>query len=213
MPKQLWVVRAGRDAVYCEDFLRLKVVAIGWWEAGDLTRLTSREQIAKAIAKSYPDASKGTLSSYAGQVQRFRFDLKKDESVVTYDAAKRLYHIGTVVGDYEYHPECELELRNSRAVTWLGTVPRDKLSAATKNSLGSISTIFRASETASEEILSILKAPAPVAEDSTASTTTADLIPDDEVQVRENIEQSAMDFLQDRIIKLTWSQMQELVAG
>ncbi len=146
-----------------------------------------------------------------GQVHRFLCELVKGETVVTYDASKRIYHLGTVVGDYAYHADYDVELRHTRAVTWTATLERDRLSASTKNSLGSIATIFCASEAASDEVVGLIAAtpatlnPIPSEDNSEPE--------DDEIEVLQDTEQRAMDFLQDRLSKLSWDQMQELVAG
>lgn len=211
MSKQLWVVRAGRDAIYVEDFLDKKMVAIGWNQVGDLSGIHSREEVAAILMRSYPEYTKFQLSMNTGQVHRFLWELVKGEIVLTYDPGKRIYHVGTVVGDYVYHPDYDVELRHTRAVNWTGTVERDSLSAGTKNSLGSIATIFRASEAASDEVIALIddrpmKSKPPLQEESHEAT-------DDEVEVLQDTEQRAMDFLQDRLNKLSWDQMQELVAG
>ncbi len=209
MAKQVWVVRAGRDAVFIEDFRRLNVVAIGWPEAGDLTRLRSRDEIASALARGLPEYTKSQLSSNTGQVSRFRFDLKKGETVLCYEPGRRVYHVGTIEGDYEYHPQYDRELRNTRAVKWTGEVSRDRLSAATRNSLGSISTLFQASEAATVEVLGLLaSAPVREAQPMASAPEVAG-----EVEVRKDTEQKAKEFLQDRLSKLRWDQMQDLVAG
>ena len=211
MPKQLWVVRAGRDAVYVEDFLEKKMVAIGWSQVGDLGGLHSREQVAAVLIRSYPEYTKFQLSMNTGQVHRFLCELVKGETVLTYDPSKRIYHLGTVVGDYVYRRDYDVELRHTRAVTWTATIGRDRLSASTKNSLGSIATIFRASESASDEVVGLVDS-RPV--DLKPFPPDADREPDDdEIEVLQDTEQRAVDFLQDRLSKLSWDQMQELVAG
>jgi restriction system protein len=211
MPKQLWVVRAGRDAIFVEDFSEKKMVAIGWNQIGNLSGLHSRDEVAAVLISGYPEYTKFQLSMNTGQVHRFLCELVRGETVLTYDPSKRIYHLGTVVGDYVYRPDYDVELRHTRAVTWTATVERDSLSASTKNSLGSIATIFRASESASDELVGLI------------DVEPADLKPlppddnneseDDEIEVLQDTEQRAMDFLQDRLSKLSWDQMQELVAG
>jgi len=114
MPKQLWVVRAGRDAVYVEDFLEKKMVAIGWSQVGDLGGLHSREQVAAVLIRSYPEYTKFQLSMNTGQVHRFLCELVKGETVLTYDPSKRIYHLGTVVGDYVYRRDYDVD-RDNRA--------------------------------------------------------------------------------------------------
>ena len=71
MAKQLWVVRAGRDGIYIEDFLNKKMVAIGWSSTGDMTGFHTREQVAEVLARDYPEYTKFQLSMNTGQVLAF----------------------------------------------------------------------------------------------------------------------------------------------
>jgi restriction system protein len=211
MSKQLWVVRAGRDAVYVEDFLAGQMVAIGWNATGDLTNIQSRTQVSAELANCYPEYTKFQLSMNTGQVHRFLCELVKGETVLTYEPGRRIYHVGTIVGDYVFRPENDIELRHTRAVDWSASVERDSLTAGTKNSLGSIATIFRASDAASAEVLALMAS-------SPSGTSVVQPKPeitvaDDEVEVLQDTEQRALEFLQDRLSKLSWDQMQELVAG
>jgi restriction system protein len=100
--------------------------------------------------------------------------------------------------------------RHTRAVRWKRTINRDELSPATKNSLGGIATIFCISPEASGEILDELR-PQP---------DTSEFVPATEViqaeateEIRKDTEQRALEFLQDRLSRLDWQEMQELVAG
>jgi restriction system protein len=211
MQKQLWVVRAGRDGVYVQDFLDKAMVAIGWSQSGDLTGFQTREQVAAALIEAFPEYSKFQLSMNAGQVHRFLCELVPGEMVLTYDPDKRLYHLGTVTGNYVFHSDYDVELRHTRAVKWTSEFERDRLTAATKNSLGSIATIFRASEDASEEVLGLI-AVGPAGAKSSPSETDEEAS-DEELEVRQDTEQRAREFLQDRLDKLSWDDMQRLVAG
>src|SRR6202022_1706752 len=136
------------------------IAAIGWAEIGDLSDVHSREEIATRLAEHYPEYTKPQLSANTGQVWRFRDELVAGETVLTYDPNERVYHFGEVTGDYSFRPDLDPELRHSRSANWSDVVPRDKLSGATKNSLGSISTIFCISPSAADEILSLIVSPA-----------------------------------------------------
>lgn len=210
MPKQVWMVRAGRNAVYLEDFLSLQIAAIGWGKIGNLSAVHGRDQIGRLVAKYYPDYNKFQRASSVGQIYRFREDLNPGETVLTYDPGNRLYHVGTTNGDYVYRPDLPEHIQHTREVRWAGNIPRDELTADTKNSLGSISTIFCVSETAAEEILRTVQngphlQPEPMVRE--------DIELEAEAEVRKDTEQRALEFLQDRLSKLSWDEMQELVAG
>jgi restriction system protein len=94
-------------------------------------------------------------------------------------------------------------------VKWDGTVKRDSLSISTRNSLGAIATLFLLPPDAADEVEKLLAgvpvpqaAPVEAAEDE----TQVDLIFKD-------IQNKAFEFIKDKITKLQWDEMQELVAG
>eukprot|EP01035_Chromulina_nebulosa_P062029 gene62029-84832_t len=138
---KMWMVRAGRGAIFYDDFKENRAVSIGWKEIGPLDRFSSREDIAAAVASYLPDSNVQSLAMAAGQLMRFRSDIQVDDRVVTYDPSRRVYLVGTVTGPYRFDPIIP-EQPNTRSVAWSGEVSRDLLSATTRNSLGAISTLF-----------------------------------------------------------------------
>ncbi|MDE1160987.1 MAG: restriction endonuclease [Acidobacteriaceae bacterium] len=208
MVKQVLMVRAGRDSIFIDEFLSRQMVAIGWWQLGDLSDVRSRDQIRGLVERAWPDSNKFQNSSSVGQVYRFRSELVPGATTATYDSNRRVYHLGTVTGEYIYHPEYDPELVHTKAVKWEKEIARDVLSAAAKNSLGSISTIFRLSDEAAEELRG--------AGQKAIAIPVTESVEDEaegETEVRRDTEQRALEFLQDRLSKLAWDEMQELVAG
>ncbi len=208
MARQLWMVRAGRDSVFIDEFLSHQMVAIGWSHLGDLSNVHSREELALLVEQAWPENNRFQNAASVGQVYRFREEIVPGQAVTTYDSNRRIYHIGIVTGDYEYHPEYDPELRHTRSVRWEGEVSRDELSAGAKNSLGAISTIFCLSSSVADELLSPQKGDA-----QTDDGPSVEGEIEAETEVRKDTEQRALEFLQDRLSKLAWDQMQELVAG
>jgi restriction system protein len=107
-----------------------------------------------------------------------------------------------------YHPEYDPELVHTKAVRWDREISRDVLSAASKNSLGSISTIFCLSADAADEVVSNRQ--------KVKDVHAADFVDEEiegESEIRRDTEQRALGFLQDKLTKLDWDEMQELVAG
>jgi|ERR1039458_4027619 restriction system protein len=211
MAKKVWVVRAGRGGVFVSEFLSHKIVGIGWSELGDLTNVHGRAQISALMEEKIPASSKIERAVASGQVYRFRDELVQNETVLTYDPSERNYWAGTVIGEYRYRPDLHEELRHTRGVNWIRRVGRDLLSPATKNSLGAISTIFCVSEEASEEILAVASGEAVI--ESAPDSPTSEIVHEEETEVRKDTEQRAMLFLQDKLSRLDWEEMQELVAG
>jgi restriction system protein len=208
MAKQLWMVRAGRDSIFIDEFLSRQMVAIGWSKLGDLSNVHSREELTRLVEQAWPENNKFQNGASIGQVYRFRQEIVPGQAVTTYDSSSRIYHVGTVTGDYEYHPEYDSELRHTRSVRWEKEVSRDKLSAEAKNSLGAISTIFCLSSSVVDELLN--------SQDDDSQEDEGPSVEGEieaEAEVRKDTEQRALEFLQDRLSKLAWDQMQELVAG
>ncbi|MHB1795255.1 MAG: restriction endonuclease [Acidobacteriaceae bacterium] len=210
MAKQVWMVRAGRDSAFIYEFLSRQMIAIGWTKMGDLSNVRSREQISQLVEQSWPENNKFQNSASVGQVYRFRDEIVPDETVVTYDSNRRIYHLGTVTGDYVYHPEYDPELVHTRSVRWEKEISRDVLSAESKNCLGAISTIFRLSDGAAKEVLALGQNGQTV---QAAELSSVENEIEAEAEVRKDTEQRALEFLQDKLSKLDWDEMQELVAG
>jgi len=205
MDEFLWMVRAGSNSVFYEDFIAKNVVAIGFDRLGDLSNIKDHEALMKKAQIAYDGYKKAQISNYANQVSNFLFEIEKGDYVITYDSYSRLYMVGNVTEDYEYNPKLLEEMPNIRKVKWLKSIPRDSLSNTTKNSLGAIQTLFQPRDSAKKEILSILEGKETVATDQ-------QVIVEPDTSPREVVEQ-AEEFIKDKIVGISWQDMQELVAG
>ena len=202
MSEDIWMVRAGRGGVFAEDFIEESFVSIGFPDAGEVTAPVNKDEVKAAMLKQNPKVKHGMAVS---QIKRFYDDVKVGDSVLTYDPAQRLYFIGTVNSDVK---NIEHELPRSREVKWSSQVARESLNQSTRNSLGSISTLFKIRDEAAADIL------ANVVNLGTESIASIDLQEDDaeREELVEKIESQSQELLEDRIASLDWEQMQELVA-
>lgn len=208
MAKQVWMVRCGRDSAFINEFLSHQMIAIGWAKLGDLSNVHSREQYSQLVEQAWPENNKFQNSASVGQAYRFREEIIQGAPIVTYDSNRRIYHLGVVTGDYVYHPGYDPELVHTKPVKWEKEISRDILSAGSKNSLGAISTVFCLSAEASEELISLGQ------NGKTAQTAgSVENEVEGETEIRRDTEQRALGFLQDKLSKLGWDEMQELVAG
>lgn len=202
--KNMWMVRAGENASLFSEFQNREIIAIGWNEVGNLSEITSHLDIKEKVKKIYSNEHDGYISNTAGQLNRFRFDFNKGDKVITYNPENRIYLIGEIIGDYEW--DTAFKYGNVRRVKWLGEVSRDKLSTSTKNMLGSTLTIFKLNEVAVREIIQQLTGQSEIEVESDIAEESLDLI-------KEDIRNQAHEFIKDQILKLSWDNVQKLVAG
>jgi restriction system protein len=87
-------------------------------------------------------------------IRKFRDDIKQGDTLITYSQEHREYLVGEDLDQYEFRTEPEQigELQHIRKVKWLGRVSRDQFSQATRNSLGSVLTVFSLSDTVISEV-------------------------------------------------------------
>lgn len=202
--KRMWMVRAGEGGYIFDDFKGKSLVAIGWGNLGDLSEVNSPEKIKELTKSAYPESKLGTVYNVAGQMNRFRFGFKKGDQVVTYDPQSRVYMIGEIISDYTYD-KTRPDYKHTRKVKWLGEVPRDKISTSTKNTLGAISAIFEIGDDAQRELNALLSGKK-VEAAASETKEELDVIKDDTIE-------KSREFIKDRVLALSWEEMQELVAG
>lgn len=203
------MVRAGRDAHAISEFREKGVVAVGWGQLRPLNDFVNREAIEKAIAESRPDLSPKQRLNAASQLDRFRIGLHIGDRVVSYDPERREYLLGTITSEPIFDPALVMDLPNYRRVTWDASVQRDSLSAASRNSLGAIQTLFRLPDDCAVEIDSLSRAASP----ASAAPPTAPESADAEEDLLNDLAAKSHEFIKDRLVKLPWDDMELLVAG
>ncbi len=203
--RTMWMVRAGENASLFNKFKDKNVVAIGWNEVGDLSNVSTPEDVKQIVRDKYPEYKSGKLNITAGQLVKFRFKFRKGDYIITYDPENRIYLVGEITGDYEYNPG-SLGYSHVRRVKWLGEVSRDMLSTSTKNTLGAISTLFELSESAKEEILRVL-------EEKEEMPESIEIAKEEMETIKEDMIAKAHEFIKDKILALNWEEMEELVAS
>ena len=153
----MWMVRSN-GGKFANDWLERGIVAIGWDDLEvNISQFQSKEELKKAIAECWPNLKEGAVISSASQLWKFVHVLQIGDSVITYDSAARQYYVGEITGAHEYSASTEYDYHNIRKVKWYETaLDRDNLSNQTKNSLGSVLTVFRVPDFAITEIEALL---------------------------------------------------------
>ena len=205
----MWMVRAGQGGYLIEEFVTHELIAIGWRKLGDLSAINSQEEIRERYNCVYPDESPGKAALDISMIYKFCCKLEINQKVVTYDPLNREYLIGSITSDY-YHDTDEIaeeisDYAHLRKVGWEGSVGRDVLSISSRNSLGSIQTLFSVNEEVSTELLSHLAEPTP-SEDIEGDDDGLD-------QIREDTVARAHELIKDKLLELSPDEMEELAAA
>ncbi|MBL0042026.1 MAG: restriction endonuclease [Xanthomonadales bacterium] len=206
----MWMVRAGEGGWRIDEFKSRSMVSIGWQEMGDMSALKSRDDFVRQIGRVYLDNTKAQTSTSAGMVFRFVREMKIGDGVVTYDPAERKYLIGTIRSDYR-HDSKQPNGPNVRDVDWRGQVYRDALSVSARNSLGAIATLFLLSPDVASEIERVATSGSGLQTSSLRADDTEDVQQVEDIY--RDIQNKSAEFIKDRLIRLSWDEMQELVAG
>lgn len=208
----MWLVRSGRGGENLDDFLTLGIVAFNDTRIGKLSPAVTKEELLALYAKHYPEEKEGSRASWASQILRLISEVAIGDDVATWDASRRVYVIGKITSGYEW-VSGEGKSAHARRVEWSKETPRDSLSAATRNTLGSVLTVFKLNADAEKDLLAHAvprgSQPPPVAPKPKEVEKNAEVL----LEISEETFQKADAFIEDQIDTLSWEQMQELVAG
>lgn len=179
-----WLIRAGREARYASDWFANGYIAI-YWQLNDLDIAgAARQEVRDMVDAIYADSSQQARAMITGQVHRF----------------------GSVMqtGDDEH------DSRYSRPVIWRTVASRDKLADTSKNSLGTIATLSQIGD----DVFADLTAAAGASDDSpSAPAQAADNETTDDDETRRITANEGIEKIKDRIVALSWEDMESLVAG
>ena len=136
--KRVWGIHTKDDNL----FLQKDVIAIGWKEIGDLSKIkTERDAFKEKYAQVYPDAKKGSIANGAGMLYRFACEVQVGDYVVFPSKIDRKINIGIVEGNYEYNPDA-VEYVQQHKVKWLKHLPRTAFSQGALYEVGSAMSFF-----------------------------------------------------------------------
>lgn len=200
-----WMIRAGRGGKLIEDF-ELGYIAIGWNEIGDLTKLRSVDEIRDTYIGCYGNAKPSRTHNSVAMLRKFRDEISKGDTVITYSAERREYLVGEDLGQYRFMPSDKLigGFANTRAVKWLGKVSRDVLPVSTRNSLGSTLTLFALTDNVLRDLRAAL-AGAPI--------QSVGIEQEDLSEAKEQVVSQAHELIKDKILALQADEMEELAAA
>ena len=202
----MWLIRAGRGGDWIEDFLGKEVAAVGFLHE-PVSKDLSKAEVVERLRKARGEAAAAKLENAAGQLLRFLREVKVGDPIATYDPDSRNYYLGTIAGEPRFDLKGLEGLPHVRDVRWTHKVPRDALSGPARNTLGAIQTLFRVNAETAEELRS---KQVPKDAEDVEPVAPVEAAP---AELRAEMAEKAESFIEDRIQRLDWEQMQDLVAG
>lgn len=138
MGNTVWGIHTSDDRLFLTD----NVIAIGWKEFGDLSKLNSnRDAFKKNYEEIYPNAKKGSIATSAGMLFRFIHEINIGDYVVFPSKSNRKINIGIIEGAYLYNLD-EKEYVHQRKVKWLKNLNRTEFSQGALYEVGSALSLF-----------------------------------------------------------------------
>ena len=193
---------------YADELLERGIVGLGWGETGpEIKKARSPQDFYEIVSNHFDDYTDQQTINAGRQLYKFFREIEVDDPVMTYDSPRRTYHIGTIVGEAEINPQEDDHFPNFRRVKWSHQIERDKLSQAARNSLGSTLTLFQPSDATVDEIDKLILSP------KTATIETAPLADTETEDPFANASENSRELIKDRLMRLSWQDMQALVAG
>lgn len=182
--KKVWGIHTQNDSL----FLNKDLIAIGWRDFGDLSKVEeSRDAFKAHYIEAYPDAKKGQIANGAGMLYRFLHEVQIGDYVVFPSKTDRKINIGTIDGDY-YFEDSDGEYVQRRKVKWLKHIPRLNFSQGALYEVGSAMSFFSVKNYA-DEFLSALD------KDFKKSVTSDDAEDESVGATAEDIVESTKDFI------------------
>lgn len=175
--KKVWGIHTLNDNL----FLSKNLIAIGWREFGDLSKIEpTREAFKEHYIEAYPDAKKGQVSISSGMLFRFIHEVRNGDYIVFPSKEDRKINLGVVEGDY-FYDESDGKYVQRRKVKWLRHLPRTLFSQGALYEVGSAMTFFSVKNYADEYISALDKdfkstVIGDEAEDETVAATAEDII-------------------------------------
>ena len=174
--KKVWGIHTLNDNL----FLTKNIIALGWREYGDLSKIeASREAFKAHYAKVYPDAKKGQIATSAGMLYRFMYEAQIGDYIIFPSKIDRKINVGTIESEYYFEDDGEYVQR--RKVKWLKHLPRTAFTQGALYEVGSALSFFSVKNYADEFLTTLdkkfkIKDIAEAGEDETVAATAEDII-------------------------------------
>jgi predicted ATPase len=151
MAENYWLVRPGARGEIASQVYERGVVAIGWSPVGDISRLTSLDDVKERYRQVYPDSSPHQVGFGASQLFTFLSRIAVGDIVVVPVPLERKVWLGRVQRPYQFDEQViSRDYPHVRGVEWLQDVPYEDISPRLRASTETPRAVFSLQKRAAE---------------------------------------------------------------
>ena len=194
----LWVARAGRYGEQEPFALANGCVVVGWDEIGDLSGLSTRDQLLPMLSAADPDEAEKTLKNWESQLWAFSHRIALGDIVVLPRKKTSTLAFGRVTGSYRHIADAPPGAKHQLPVEWLKVdLPRQSVDSDLRYSFGGAMTVFQVTRNNAENRIKALLEGRPVpagqlsTENNAETDSLSELMPD--------LERLALDQITDHV--------------
>ena len=119
-----WLIRAGGRGEHAESFIKSEIAAVDFGQLGDLSEVSSRDEMVELVKEDWPESSDREAGARADQLWAFRSEIRRDDLIVTPRRTNSSFALGTVTRRYWYRHDSDT-MRHAVSVNWKpNDVPR-----------------------------------------------------------------------------------------
>ena len=207
----IWVCKGGKRGQRESRFIENNLVAIGWGDLDDLSKIKTRSDLRSLYENISPDASKGRAANHVGQIYAFLTKVKMGELIIVPMKTSNTIWIGKVKSEYQFRTDLGSDMKHTRQVTWIRkNVLRSEFQQDLLYTFGSAMTFSRAERNEAEQrVLAFVKGKKEVFKEQIEPDLEVD-----EEKTSINIEEVAMSQLHDFISRrFKGHDLASLIAG
>jgi 5-methylcytosine-specific restriction enzyme B len=115
--QRVWLYAPGRDAEHWDEFYHDGIIAIGWNELGDLSKLQDLEEVTEKMREVYEREHNPMNDARA--CYEFAHDMRPGDLVFAKRGRSRIVGYGTILGEYRHDPTRE-NYQHTRRIRWDG---------------------------------------------------------------------------------------------
>ena len=148
----VWVCKGGKRGQRESRFIESNVIAIGWGDLDDLSKIESRSDLRSLYEKNWPSASEGRQRNHVGQIYAFLVKVQIGDLVVIPMKTSGTIWIGEIKSKYQFRIDLGADMKHSRSVKWIRkNVPRNKFDQDLLYTFGSAMTFSKAERNQAEK--------------------------------------------------------------